>query len=101
MRYISVMVTVWLLSMGVTSKATAQQSTDRVIRVGIIGLDTSHAPAFTKELNATVANEEGPAIRVVAAYPFGSRAIESSASRIPALTKEVEALGVEDRRLDR
>ncbi len=95
MRFITITATVWLMILGVTCKVTAQPSADRVIRVGIIGLDTSHAPAFTKDLNATVANEEGPAIRVVAAYPYGSRAIESSASRIPGLTKEVEALGVE------
>ncbi len=95
MRLISVMVTGWLLVTCVTSKVSAQPSADRVIRVGIIGLDTSHAPAFTKELNATEATDEGPAIRVIAAYPYGSRTIESSTSRIPALTKEVEALGVE------
>lgn len=76
-------------------EVSSQQPKDQIIRVGIIGLDTSHAPAFTKELNATDADQDGPAIRVIAAYPFGSRTIESSATRIPALTKEVEALGVE------
>ncbi len=73
------------------------QAADEVptIRVGIIGLDTSHAAAFTKELNKSEATDLGPRLRVVAAYPFGSRDIESSASRIPAITAEMKALGVE------
>ena len=33
--------------------------------------------------------------RVVAAYPFGSRDIESSFSRIPKYTAEVKTLGLE------
>ena len=69
------------------------QDLEKTIRVGIIGLDTSHAIAFTKELNQTV-TENGPALRVIAAYPFGSRDIESSASRIPAMTQEMQQLGV-------
>jgi predicted dehydrogenase len=65
------------------------------IRVGIIGLDTSHSAAFTKELNKSEATDSGPRLRVVAAYPFGSRDIESSASRIPSITAEMKALDVE------
>ena len=34
-------------------------------------------------------------LRVVAAYPYGSHDIESSASRIPAITEEIKSLGVE------
>jgi predicted dehydrogenase len=64
-------------------------------KVGIIGLDTSHAVAFTKTLNAA----DSPAIyggyKVVAAYPKGSNDIKSSVDRIPGYIEEVKKLGVE------
>ena len=64
------------------------------IRIGIIGLDTSHSPAFTKLFNAENPKPELAGFRVVAAYPYGSRDIESSYKRIPDYIKQVEALGV-------
>lgn len=64
------------------------------IRVGIIGLDTSHAIAFTKLLNDPAAPPELAGCPVVAAYPQGSRDIESSVSRVPAYTEEIEKLRV-------
>ena len=65
-----------------------------VKRVGIIGLDTSHSIAFAKTLNAEVPKPELAGMRVTVAYPWGSRDIESSTSRIPAYTEEVKKLGV-------
>src|SRR5690606_13959321 len=53
---------------------------ENVIRLGIIGLDTSHAIAFTKSLNRSPADPKFQNCRVVAAYPYGSKTIESSAS---------------------
>ncbi len=64
-------------------------------RVGIIGLDTSHSIAFTKELNSPTAATNWGGYQVVAAYPKGSRDIDSSASRIPGYTEEVKKMGVE------
>lgn len=64
-------------------------------RVGIVGLDTSHSLAFTKVLNATDAKPEYAGYKVVAAYPYGSRDIESSAKRIPGYIEEVKKLNVE------
>lgn len=64
-------------------------------RVGIIGLDTSHATEFTKMLNAPDAAADLGGYRVVAAYPHGSADIESSVSRIPQYTEVVKKLGVE------
>jgi hypothetical protein len=61
------------------------------IKIGIIGLDTSHSPAFAKYFNVT---DTSGNFRVVAAYPHGSKDIESSVSRIPKYTEEVKALGV-------
>ena len=61
------------------------------VKIGIIGLDTSHSPAFAKYFNVT---DTSGKFRVVAAYPYGSKDIQSSASRIPKYTEEVKALGV-------
>ncbi len=65
------------------------------IRVGIIGLDTSHAPAFVKIFNDPKAEPDVAGFRVVAAYPQGSRDIQSSVKRVPEYIKQVKALGVE------
>ena len=62
-------------------------------RVGIIGLDTSHSTAFAKALNAANPDPVYDGYKVVAAYPHGSKDIESSVSRIPAYTEEVKKLG--------
>lgn len=64
-------------------------------RVGIIGLDTSHCVAFTKELNAAKASPEYKGYKVVAAYPHGSLDIASSVKRIPKYTEQVKEMGVE------
>ncbi|AKD54921.1 dehydrogenase [Spirosoma radiotolerans] len=64
-------------------------------RVGIIGLDTSHSTAFTKVLNAPEANPAYAGYKVVAAYPYGSKDIASSTTRISAYTDEVKKLNVE------
>lgn len=66
-----------------------------IIKIGIIGLDTSHAPAFTKLFNGENPKPELSGFRVVAAYPFGSRDIKSSMDRIPGYIDQVKELGVE------
>ena len=71
------------------------QSPPRTLRAGIIGLDTSHVIAFTKVLNDPNAQPDVSHCRVVAAYPKGSSDIESSVSRIPRYTAEIQKLGVE------
>ena len=68
---------------------TTVQST---IKIGIIGLDTSHSPAFAKYFNQT---DTSGKFKVVGAYPYGSKEIESSASRIPKYTDEVKQYGVQ------
>lgn len=79
---------------GVASAANPTPET-KTMRIGIIGLDTSHAVAFTKLLNAETPPPALSGCRVVAAYPRGSADIESSVSRIPGYTEDVKKLGVE------
>ena len=65
------------------------------IRVGIIGLDTSHVTAFTRLLNDPKEKEHVPGAKVVAAYKGGSQDIEASASRVEGYAKELrEEFGV-------
>ena len=65
------------------------------IKIGIIGLDTSHAIAFTKFLNGKDRKEEFKDFSIVAAYPYGSKTIKSSYDRIPEYIEQVKKLGVE------
>ncbi len=84
------------LAAGVLMAATISvAAADEPIRVGIIGLDTSHAPAFMKLFNNAEAADHVPGCRVVAAYPQGSRDIASSVSRVPEYTKVMQEAGVE------
>lgn len=65
------------------------------LKAGIIGLDTSHSIAFTKVLNDANSDPDVAGVKVVAAYPHGSKDIESSVKRIPEYTEEIKKLGVE------
>ncbi len=64
-------------------------------RVGVVGLDTSHSIAFTKAMNADPADPAMQNCRVVVAYPWGSKTIESSSSRVPGYIEEIQKLGVD------
>ncbi|MEE3371948.1 MAG: Gfo/Idh/MocA family oxidoreductase [Planctomycetota bacterium] len=68
--------------------------TEETLRVGIIGLDTSHVIAFTKEMNNKEASGYLARCRVVAAYPKGSPDIESSVKRVPMYTRQMKEMGV-------
>ncbi len=78
-----------------TTVAAAPATETKIIRVGVIGLDTSHAPAFAKLMNDPDAKEDVAGCKVVAAYPKGSPDIPSSTERVPAYTEEFKKLGVE------
>ena len=71
------------------------QTPPQAVRVGMIGLDTSHSTAFTEILNDAGAAPDVAGYRVVAAYPHGSADIESSVSRIPRYTEAIQKMGVD------
>lgn len=75
--------------------AATKDSEPKPLKVGIIGLDTSHATAFTNILNGPKQRPEAFGSRMVAAYPKGSPDIESSVSRVPDYTEAVKKQGVE------
>jgi len=69
---------------------------DEPIKVGLIGLDTSHVTAFTNLLNNSSDPKHVPGAKVVAAWKGGSPDIESSISRVDGYTRELqEKFGVE------
>lgn len=65
------------------------------LRLGLIGLDTSHVIAFTSRFNEPDNPNHVPGGRVVAAFKGGSADIESSHTRVEGYTKTlVEKYGV-------
>ena len=84
-----------IVGLQTSSFSILSQSLDEKIRIGIIGLDTSHAPAFAKLFNTENSNPVLSGFKVVAAYPQGSKDIQSSVERIPEYIKQVQQQGVE------
>ncbi|WP_234824218.1 Gfo/Idh/MocA family protein [Bremerella cremea] len=79
------------LSLSLVSPASAAET----LRIGLIGLDSSHAVAFTKVINAENPRPEVADAKVVAAYPGGSPDLPTSRDRIEGFTKQVSDMGVE------
>jgi len=73
-----------LLPMLLGTFATMTHTAD--LRLGIIGLDTSHVTAFTELLNNPAAKDHVPGAKVVAAFKGGSPDIASSISRVEEYT---------------
>ena len=59
------------------------------LRIGMIGLDTSHVIGFTKLLNNPESEHHVPGGRVVVAYPGGSSDFELSWSRVEGFTTQL------------
>jgi len=55
------------------------------IRAGMIGLDTSHVPAFVKLFNDPKAEGDLAGIKIVAAYPGGTE-MPASKNRVAGFT---------------
>lgn len=79
-----------------TSTVADEKANDKpVLRIGMIGLDTSHCLAFAKLLNQAEESDPVGGCRVVMVYPKGSPDIQSSVERVPSYTVEIKKLGVE------
>src|SRR6267378_5787786 len=77
------------LSFGVQTQAA-----DQPIRAGMIGLDTSHVPAFAKIFNNPKATGDLAGIKVVAGYPGGTD-IPASRDRVKGFTEQLRGMGIE------
>ncbi len=81
-------------TVSLASIATADEPV-KPMKIGMIGLDTSHCLAFAELLNKEEPDPEVAGCRVVLVYPKGSPDIESSVKRVPDYTVKIKALGVE------
>jgi len=91
-----IVVMAWtVLSLELAAGEQANANPPVRLRAGIIGLDTSHAIAFTQLLNAPDPMPDLTGVRVVAAFPGGSPDIPSSRDRLAGYTQEMhEKFGV-------
>ena len=71
------------------SMGRAQEESSPVIRVGIIGTDTSHVIEFTRMFNDASDPEHVPGVRVVAAYKGGSPDVTESRERVDKYAAEL------------
>ena len=66
------------------------------LRVGIVGLDTSHVIAFTRMLNDPKDANHVPGARVICAWKGGSPDVKSSSDRVDGFTEQIQKrFGVE------
>jgi hypothetical protein len=65
------------------------------LRVGIIGLDSSHCIAFTNILNNPKNEGDLAGLKVVAAFPGGSPDVKASHTRVAGFTEQMRSRGVE------
>jgi predicted dehydrogenase len=84
-----------LVLLACTLLPAAAVAQETVLRVGIIGLDTSHCAAFTKILNNPKNSGDLAGLRVVAAFPGGSPDIPSSRDRLAGFTEQLRKFDVE------
>ena len=64
------------------------------LRAGMIGLDTSHVPAFAKIFNNPKATGDVAGIRIVAGYPGGTD-MPASRDRVKGFTEQLRKMGIE------
>ncbi|MGO3265517.1 MAG: Gfo/Idh/MocA family protein [Sphingobacteriaceae bacterium] len=76
----------------VGSSIAATLAEQKVKKIGIIGLDTSHSEMFTKDINQGGLKDQG--YRVVAAYPHGSKDIPSALKMKDGIIEAVRKMGV-------
>jgi hypothetical protein len=90
-RIMMLCVVAWQLTAAIS---IADESEQGVIRAGIIGLDTSHVPAFTRIFNNPEATGDLAAVQVVAGYPGGTD-MPASRDRVEGFTRQLQEMGVE------
>jgi len=84
-----VLALVLLMTLAVVPFSVAQTDSSQPVRVGIIGLDTSHVIAFTQVFNDPANAQHVPGVRVVAAFKGGSPDVEASRTRVDKFTAEL------------
>src|SRR5205807_8418425 len=83
-----------LCALLVTFWVHARAADPAPLRAGMIGLDTSHVPAFAKIFNNPKATGDIAGIRIVAGYPGGTD-IPASRDRVKGFTEQLRGMGIE------
>ena len=63
----------------------------KTMKIGMVGLDTSHCPAFTGILNSADNEYHIPGGKVIGAYPGGSEQFSNSRNRVQGFTEQLES----------
>ena len=74
--------------------ANARAADPALLKIGMIGLDTSHVPAFAKIFNNLNATGDLSGFKVVAGYPGGTD-MPASRDRVKGFTEQLSGMGVE------
>jgi predicted dehydrogenase len=74
--------------------ASAQAAEPASLRAGMIGLDTSHVPAFAKLFNNPKATGDLAGIKIVAGYPGGTD-MPASRDRVKGFTDQLRKMEIE------
>lgn len=87
----------WLTAVVALASTMPVRAADEVaqVRVGMIGLDTSHVTTFTRIINDPQAAGPLARIEIVAAFPAGNADFPLSRDRVRGFTNEMRAAGVE------
>lgn len=83
-----------LLALALLVSSAFSQDTLKPLRAGIVGLDTSHVPAFTKLFNKGETEGELAGIKVTTGYTGGTD-MPASATRKEKFTQQLRDMGVE------
>lgn len=80
-----------LLPLALTAWVATASGSAAELRLGLIGLDTSHVIAFTKVLNDPKSKDHVEGAKIVAAFKGGSKDIETSWSRVDKYAQQLQA----------
>jgi hypothetical protein len=80
--------------MAFAAALAAQDQSSAPLKAGMIGLDTSHVPAFTRLFNTAKPGDDFSAVKIVAGYPGGTD-LPASRDRVAKFTEQVKGMGVE------
>jgi predicted dehydrogenase len=95
MRWYHVAMGMLAMAASMVAVSAFAEGPHKTLRAGMIGLDTSHAPAFAKVLTDPKAEGDLADVRLVAAFPGGSPDLPSSRDRVAGYTADLKKLGVE------
>jgi predicted dehydrogenase len=87
--HIAAIAAIAAVAAAIITEPQARADEGAVLRIGLIGLDTSHAVAFTELINDASRKDHVPGGRVVAAYKGGSPGLAMSDTRIERFTADV------------